>query len=58
MIIDYSGIFFSRIIYVLKQDIRINVPYSRQNGWTEWADTLEGNPEVSGGGPGGRGNKG
>ena len=36
-------------IYIIKQDIHINVAYSRPNGWTEWAeffvDTVTGNPE-------------
>ena len=25
-------------IYIIKQDIRIYVPYSRPYGWTDWAD--------------------
>ena len=25
-------------IYIIKQDIRIYVPYSRPNGWTDWAE--------------------
>ena len=25
-------------IYTIKQDIRIYVPYSRPNGWTDWAE--------------------
>jgi len=28
----------SYIFYLIKQDFRICVPYSRPNGWTEWAD--------------------
>ena len=26
------------MIYIIKQDIRIYVPYSRPNGWTDWAE--------------------
>ena len=26
------------IIYIIKQDIRIYVAYSRPNGWTDWAE--------------------
>ena len=28
------------IIYMIKQDIRIYVPYNRPNGWTEWANNF------------------
>ena len=28
----------SYIFYIIKQDFRICVPYSRPNGWTEWAE--------------------
>ena len=27
-------------IYIIKQDIRIYVAYSRPNGWTDWAELL------------------
>ena len=30
--------FFWGLIYIIKQEIRIYVPYSRPNGWTEWAE--------------------
>ena len=26
------------IFYIIKQDIRLYVPYSRPNGWTDWAE--------------------
>jgi len=29
---------FFCFIFIIKQDIRIYVSYSRPNGWTEWAD--------------------
>ena len=29
-------------IYIIKQDIRIYVPYSWPNGWTDWAEILWG----------------
>ena len=37
-------------IYIIKQDIRIYkyVAYSRQNGWTEWAETFCGHSWVAG----------
>ena len=41
------------IIYIKKQDIRnlyTYVPYSRPNGWTEWADTFCGHSWVAWGG--------
>ena len=31
---DTHIVFF---FYIIKQDIRIYVPYSRPNGWTDWA---------------------
>ena len=34
--------FFIKLIYLIKQDIRIFVAYSRPNGWTEWADIFSG----------------
>ena len=37
------------IIYIIKQDIRIYVPYSRPNGWTDWAENCCGNSGVAGG---------
>ena len=27
-----------KVMYIIKQDIRISVPYSRPNSWTEWAE--------------------
>ena len=36
-------------IYIIKQDIRIYVPYSRPNGWTEWAKIFCGHSWVAGG---------
>ena len=38
-----------KIIYIITQDIRIYVPYSTPNGWTEWAETLSGHSRVAGG---------
>ena len=35
-------------IFILKQDIRIHVPYSRQNDWTKWADIFCGHSWVAG----------
>ena len=37
------------IIYIIKQDIRIYVPYSRPNGWTDWAEIFCGHSWVAGG---------
>ena len=31
---------------MIKQDICIHIPYSRPNGWTEWADFVLENPWV------------
>ena len=31
----YKGYHICIIIYIIKQDIRIYVPYSRPNGWTD-----------------------
>jgi len=31
----------------MKQDIRIYVPYSRPNGWNEWAEFFVGRLEVT-----------
>ena len=36
-------------IYIIKQDIRIYVPCSRPNGWTDWADIFCGHSWVAGG---------
>ena len=36
-------------IYIIKQDIRIYVPYSRPNGWTDWAEIFCGHSGVAGG---------
>ena len=34
--------------YIIKQDIRIYVPYSRPNSWTEWAEFFCGHTWVVG----------
>jgi len=34
----FLNIFLSNYIYIIKQDIRIYVPYGRPNGWTEWPE--------------------
>ena len=36
-------------IFIIKQDIRIYVPYSRPNGWTDWAEILWGHSGMAGG---------
>ena len=36
-------------IYIIKQDIRIYVPYSRPNGWTDWAEIFCGHSWLAGG---------
>ena len=36
-------------IYIIKQDIRIYVPYSRPNCWTDWAEIFRGHSGVAGG---------
>ena len=36
-------------IYIIKQDSHIYVPYSRPNGWTDWAEILCGHSGVAGG---------
>ena len=57
---DESGIFLPNhcwtmdilvvvYIYTIKQEIRIYVPYSRPNGWTEWAEFVCGHSWVAGG---------
>ena len=40
---------FLKIIYIIKQYIRIYIPYSRSNGWTEWADFFVDTHGYSGG---------
>jgi len=40
-------IFSCHIIYVIKQDIHIYVPSSRQNGWTRWAEIFCGHSWVN-----------
>ena len=44
-------IVISKIIYIIKQDIRIyiHVAYNRSNGWTEWAEIFCGHSGVAGG---------
>ena len=37
------------VFYIIKQDIHIYVPYSRPNGWTEWAEIFCGQSWVAGG---------
>ena len=37
------------VIYIIKQDIRLYVPYSRPNGWTDWAEFFCGHLWVAGG---------
>ena len=37
------------LIYIIKQDIRKYVPYSRPNGWTDWAEIFCGHSGVAGG---------
>ena len=37
------------IFYIIKQDIRIYVPYSWPNGWTDWAEIFCGHSWVAGG---------
>ena len=37
------------VIYIIKQDIRIYVTYSRPNGWTVWAEFFCGHSWVTGG---------
>ena len=36
-------------IYIIKQDSHIYVPYSRPNGWTDWAEIFCGHSGVTGG---------
>ena len=36
-------------IFIIKQDIRLYVPYSRPNGWTDWAEIFWGRSWVAGG---------
>ena len=38
-----------KYIYIIKQDIRIYVPYSRPNGWTDWAEIFCGHSGMAGG---------
>ena len=40
---------WTKIIYIIKQDIRIYVPYSRPNGWTDWAEIFCRHSRVAGG---------
>ena len=35
-----------KLFFKIKKDIRIYVPYSRSNGWTEWADIFLGDQWV------------
>ena len=37
----------TRLIYIIKQDSHIYVPYSRPNGWTDWADIFCGHSGVA-----------
>ena len=37
------------ISFIIKQDSHIYVPYSRPNGWTDWAEIFCGHSEVAGG---------
>ena len=39
--------FSTGTIYIMKQDIRIYVPYSRPNGWTDWANIFCGHSWVA-----------
>ena len=47
----FSCIFVCLLIYIIKQDIHINiyVAYSRPNGWTDWAEFFCGQSWVAGG---------
>ena len=36
-------------IYIIKQDIRLYVPYSRPNDWTDWAESFCGHSGVAAG---------
>ena len=38
LIIYYSYFYTLSLYLLIKQDIRIYVPYGRRNGWTEWAE--------------------
>ena len=45
MINDYMT---TKVIYIIKQDSHIYVPYSRPNGWTDWAEIFCGHSEAPG----------